>query len=113
MADGASAVVHVLGPTPPSAVKRCCDCQVFGAVAVAGPNFRSVATPITFCQRTTSGPLEPCWIVGWLVPGDGPVAPAGIVGPIGAAAGGAVTTATMAAPCATAHDLGPTTPSAV
>src|SRR5258708_24513325 len=107
-ADDPSAVAHVLGPTTPSALRPCCDCQVFVAAAVAGPNFPSGATPMTFCQSTTSGPLAPCWIVACVVMGA--VAAAGIVGPV---VGVAVATAAMATPCSAAHDLCPTTPSAV
>src|SRR5690242_5299748 len=58
------AAAQVFGPTMPSGVKPCCDCHVLVAAAVLGPNLPSCVTPTIRCHRTTSGPVEPCWMVG-------------------------------------------------
>src|SRR5689334_4876365 len=111
-----SAAAHVFGPTTPSAVSPRFACHAFVAAAVAGPNLPSGATPMICCQSATSGPLEPCWIVACVVAGavGGGIA-MGIAGgkTVDGEAGTDVTTAATAAPCAAAHVLGPTTPSAV
>src|SRR5689334_23200977 len=123
----------------PSAGRPCFVCQVLVVAAVPGPNFPSVATPMIFCQRTTSGPLEPCLSMARLAAAGGEAGAgatavgmgagasgaraAGTAGvAVGATAGGGCFVATAAgvdtvttgvAVTAAAQVIGPTTPSGV
>src|SRR5689334_15941974 len=81
------AAAHVFGPTMPSGVIPRCACHVFVAATVAGPNLPSGVTPMSVCQSTTSGPVDPCWIVVRAPSGPAGGMLTGMVGTIGGAVG--------------------------